>query len=125
MIRNLFLVGLGGFIGSVARYLVSGLNLKVDFYSIPLGTLLVNIIGSCIIGFLTGIAEKSELITAEWRLFLMAGLCGGFTTFSSFTIENLSLMHSGQFGTVLIYTGLSVLLGFIAVYLGYAITNSL
>jgi CrcB protein len=125
MFKNILLVGAGGFIGSIARYLVSGLNLKYDFYSIPVGTLTVNILGSLIIGFLTGISEKSELITGEWRLFLMAGICGGFTTFSSFTNENLSLMHNGQFGIVVIYTCLSILLGFLAVYLGYTITNSL
>ncbi len=123
--KNFFLVGIGGFIGSVARYYVSRLNLQYDIFSIPVGTLSVNVLGSFIIGILTGIATKSELLSAEWRLFLMVGLCGGFTTFSSFTNENLMLMHNGQLLTVLIYTSLSVILGFIAVYLGYTITNLL
>jgi CrcB protein len=125
MLKNILIIGTGGFVGSVARYLVSHLNLTVAFYSVPVGTLLVNIIGSFAIGFLTGIAEKSMILTPEWRLFLMVGLCGGFTTFSAFANENLMLMHNGQFLSVLLYTGLSIFLGFLAVYLGYVLTNLL
>lgn len=125
MFKQILLVGFGGFIGSVARYFVSRLNVNYDIYSIPVGTLSVNVIGSLIIGFLTGIAAKSELLTLEWRLFLMVGICGGFTTFSSFTNENLILIHNGQYLTVLLYTALSILLGFTAVFLGYALSNSL
>ena len=125
MLKTILLVGFGGFLGSIARYFLSKLNLHYDWLSIPVGTLSVNVLGSFIIGFLTGISAKSELISAEWRLFLMVGICGGFTTFSSFTSENLMLMHNGQFLTVFIYTGLSLLLGFTAVYLGYVVTNLL
>ncbi len=125
MIKHIIVIGLGGFIGSVARYFLSGLNLKFDFFSIPVGTLSVNIIGSLIIGFLTGIAEKSDILTTEWRLFLMVGICGGFTTFSTFTNENLMLMHNGQFLAVVLYTSMSVIFGFLAVYLGYNLTNLL
>jgi CrcB protein len=125
MIKNVLIVGLGGFIGSIARYFLSMLNLHFDFLSVPIGTLSVNVLGSFMIGFLTGVAEKSELITAEWRLFLMVGICGGFTTFSSFTNENMMLMHNGQIFSVFLYTGLSILLGFAAVYLGYITTNIL
>lgn len=125
MIKQLLFVGLGGFIGSIARFLVSKLNLHIEFFSIPMGTLTVNVLGSFIIGFLAGMADKSPLLTLEWRLFLMVGICGGFTTFSSFTNENLMLLHNGQVGTVLIYTGLSVLLGFLAVFVGYSCSNLL
>lgn len=125
MLKNLLIIGSGGFLGSVARYLVSQLNLTVSFYSIPVGTLLVNITGCLVIGFLTGIAEKSLILTPEWRLFLMVGLCGGFTTFSAFANENLTLIHNGQMLAVLLYTGLSIFLGFIAVYLGYILTKLL
>ncbi|MDF1560544.1 MAG: fluoride efflux transporter CrcB [Bacteroidales bacterium] len=123
MLKNLLIIGSGGFLGSVARYLVSQLNLTVNFHSIPAGTLLVNITGCLVIGFLTGIAEKSLILTPEWRLFLMVGLCGGFTTFSAFANENLMLIHNGQMMAVLLYTGLSIFLGFVAVYLGYTLTN--
>jgi len=125
MIKNMLLVGFGGFIGSIARYFLSRLNLQYDFYSVPIGTLSVNVLGSFIIGFLTGISVKSELLSPAWRLFLMVGICGGFTTFSSFTNENLMLLHNGEFFSVFLYTGLSILLGFAAVYLGYTITNLL
>ncbi|MCU0366921.1 MAG: fluoride efflux transporter CrcB [Bacteroidales bacterium] len=125
MIKNILLIGAGGFLGSIARYFVSLLNLSISFYSVPVGTLLVNVTGSLVIGFLTGIADKSMILSTEWRLFLMVGLCGGFTTFSTFTNENLMLLHNGQLLTVLLYTGLSIFLGFLAVYIGYVITNLL
>ena len=123
--KHLLLVGLGGFIGSVARFLVSKLNLSWHFLSIPMGTLTVNVLGSFIIGILVGISVKSDLISTDLRLFLMVGFCGGFTTFSSFSSENLMLMQNGQVVTVLIYTALSILLGFLAVYFGYIFTNLL
>lgn len=125
MIKQILLIGTGGFIGSVARFFVSKLNLYVDFFAIPVGTLTVNVLGSFIIGFLTGITEKSVLLNADLRMLLMVGLCGGFTTFSTFTGENLALMHNGQFLAVFLYTGLSIILGFLAVYLGYVSTNLL
>lgn len=123
--KQLLLVGLGGFIGSAARYLVSKLNLYLHFLSIPMGTLTVNILGSFIIGFLVGVSAKSEIISADMRLFLMVGVCGGFTTFSSFSNENMMLIQNGQFFTAFLYTGLSILLGFAAVYLGYLSSNIL
>lgn len=125
MLKQLLLIGTGGFIGSVARYLISRLNTRVDWLSIPIGTLTVNVLGSLLIGFLIGISEKSPILTVEWRMFLMVGLCGGFTTFSSFTGENLVLLKNGQILPLLLYTGLSIFLGFIAVYLGYISTRLL
>lgn len=125
MIKNILLVGFGGFIGSVARYFVSRLNLQLYFYSIPVGTLTVNVLGSFIIGFLTGIAAKSVILNHDLRLLLMVGLCGGFTTFSSFTSENLVLLLNGQILQMVIYTSLSIILGFAAVYLGYVSSNLL
>jgi CrcB protein len=123
--KQILLVGIGGFIGSIARFYVSKLNLSGHFLSIPMGTLTVNIIGSFIIGLIVGISAKSEIITPGLRLFLMVGICGGFTTFSSFTLENMTLIQNGQFLSVLIYTGLSIFFGFLAVYLGYVTSNLL
>ena len=123
MLKQLLLIGTGGFIGSVARFLVSRLNTRIDWLSIPIGTLTVNVLGSLLIGFLIGISEKSPILTVEWRMFLMVGLCGGFTTFSSFSGENLVLMKNGQILPLLLYTALSILLGFTAVYLGYISTK--
>jgi CrcB protein len=125
VVKQLLLIGLGGFVGSVARFLVSRLNTRLDWLSIPMGTLVVNVIGSFLIGFLIGISEKSPVLTVELRMFLMVGLCGGFTTFSSFTGENLMLMRNGQFLPLFLYTGLSILLGFAAVYFGYISTKLL
>jgi fluoride exporter len=123
MLKQLLLIGTGGFIGSVARFLISRLNTRVEWFSIPIGTLTVNVLGSLLIGFLIGISEKSPLLTVEWRMFLMVGLCGGFTTFSSFSGENLVLLKNGQILPLLLYTGLSIFLGFTAVYLGYISTK--
>lgn len=125
MLKQILLIGLGGFIGSIARYLVSKLNTHVEWFSIPVGTLVVNVAGSLLIGFLIGISEKSPILTVELRMFLMVGLCGGFTTFSSFTGEGLMMMRNGQFLPLLLYTGLSILLGFTAVYFGYISTKLL
>jgi CrcB protein len=125
VLKHLLLIGAGGFAGSIARYLVSRLNNHVDWFSIPVGTLLVNVAGSFLIGILTGISERSPVMTVELRMLLMVGLCGGFTTFSTFTGENLMLMRNGQFLPLFLYTGLSVLLGFAAVYFGYVTTKLL
>jgi CrcB protein len=125
MLKNILIIGSGGFIGSVARYFIFHLNLSKSFFSIPVGTLLVNVSGSLLIGLLMGLAERTTILSTEARLFLMVGLCGGFTTFSSFTMENLTLLHNGQILQILIYTSLSVILGFFAVWIGYALTNLL
>ena len=125
MLHNILLVGIGGFVGSVLRYYISKLNLHYYFFAIPIGTLCVNVLGSYILGFLTGISEKSTILTADLRLLLMVGICGGFTTFSTFTNENLMLMHNGQFSSVFLYTGLTIFLGFLAVYFGYVTSNLL
>lgn len=125
MFKNILLIGFGGFIGSIARYFVSKLNLYWNFLSIPFGTLTVNVVGCLLIGFLTGISEKGNVLNTELRMFLMVGICGGFTTFSSFANENLMLMHTGQLASIAIYTALSVMLGFVAVYLGYVTSNLL
>jgi CrcB protein len=123
MIKQLLLIGTGGFIGSVARYLVSRLSSHIDWFSVPVGTLIVNVLGSLLIGFLIGISEKSPILTVEWRMFLMVGLCGGFTTFSSFSGENLALLRNGQVLPLILYTAMSIILGFTAVYLGYISTK--
>ncbi|OIP81494.1 MAG: hypothetical protein AUK44_09810 [Porphyromonadaceae bacterium CG2_30_38_12] len=123
--KQLLLIGFGGFVGTIFRFLVQKLNLQVHFFSIPFGTLAVNVIGSLLIGFIIGISSKNDLLSPNLRLFLMVGFCGGFTTFSSFTAENLTLMQNGQFATVLLYTGMSIFLGFAAVYFGYISSNLL
>lgn len=115
MVKQLLLVGFGGFAGSIARFLVSRLNLTWNFHSIPMGTLTVNILGSLIIGFISGLIIHSSTSTENLKLLLITGFCGGFTTFSAFTFENLQLIQEGYHGTALIYIGTSLILGILAV----------
>lgn len=121
--KQLLLVGLGGFIGSVLRFLISKLNHSWHFLSLPMGTLAVNIIGSLIIGLLIGISVKGNLISSDLKLFLMVGLCGGFTTFSTFSAENMLLLQNGQIMTALLYMILSIVLGLLAVLGGYLVAS--
>lgn len=121
--KQLLIIGFGGFIGSILRFLVSKLNVSWHFLSIPMGTFTVNIVGSLVIGFLVGLAAKTDLLNTDFRLFLMVGVCGGFTTFSSFANENMMLIQNGQIMTALIYISASILLGLAAVFLGYSLSN--
>ncbi|MFV0470637.1 MAG: fluoride efflux transporter CrcB [Paludibacteraceae bacterium] len=123
MLKQLLLVGAGGFVGSIIRYLVSKLNTSWSFYNIPVGTLIVNVLGSIIMGVLMGWFLKMEFVSANWRLLLVVGFCGGFTTFSAFTAESLTLLQNGHFSSAFLYVAGSVVLGICFVYLGYLITN--
>lgn len=113
--KQLLLIGLGGFIGSIARYLVSKLNLTWQFYNIPMGTFVVNITGSLLIGFISGLLVHQITSSENLKLFFITGICGGFTTFSAFTFENLQLIQSGHNATAAIYISASVILGVLAV----------
>ena len=119
---NILLVGLGGFIGSVARYKLGGwvLHLTVQ-EKFPFGTFAVNVAGCLVAGLLAGLVEKHELFSAETRLFLFTGLLGGFTTFSAFGLETMFLLRRGEPWVAAIYAGASVLLGVVAVWLGFKI----
>ncbi|ALG68348.1 fluoride efflux transporter CrcB [Beggiatoa leptomitoformis] len=110
-------VGLGGFVGSVARYAVA-LWMARFTTGFPLGTLLVNITGCFLIALIAGLASKTHLISPEMRLLLATGFCGGFTTFSSLMYEVMTLLEEGQWFYVSIYVGGSVIGGFLAVYMG-------
>ena len=123
MFKYIILIGTGGFIGSVLRFYISKLVQNVFLSSFPYGTFAVNVIGCLLIGIIFGIAEKGTWLTPEWRMFLTVGLCGGFTTFSTFSSESFQLLRDGQLIHVLSYTTLSVLLGILAVYIGYMISK--
>jgi len=123
MIKTLLLVGAGGFLGSISRFLASRLiqsNLPSAF---PFGTFFVNITGCLLIGIIYGFSDRSSLLTPGWKMFLAAGFCGGFTTFSTFANENLALLRDGNFFHFAIYTGLSVFLGITATFFGVLITK--
>ena len=120
MIRNLILVALGGAIGSVCRYLLSGMNMA----SWPWGTFAVNIIGSLIIGLMMGLVSKG-VVSPEMKLLLVTGFCGGFTTFSTFANESFSMMKAGDVLQMALYVGASVVIGILAVWAGMAMSESI
>lgn len=115
----ILLAGSGSFIGGVLRYLTQLMFSKFYSGSIPMGTLVVNIIGSFLIGVIFALSEKSDIISQETKIFLAVGICGGFTTFSSFSIENLLLLRDGQYFQMILYTLLSVFLGLSATFTGF------
>lgn len=118
MSRILIMIGIGGFIGSIARYLSQQFIQRHFPSSFPFATLWVNITGCFLIGFIYALSERGNMLTPEWRLFLATGICGGFTTFSAFAFENIGLLRDGQFVYAGIYTVVSVAAGLIAAYLG-------
>ena len=117
-------MGTGGFIGSVLRYTVSGLvHRAIPFSGFPYGTLVVNLVGCLVLGLLAGLAESRQVIGPELRIFLFLGLLGGFTTFSTFAYEGVELIHHGEFAKVLASVMVHVLVGFLAVWFGHAVTT--
>lgn len=125
MLRNLLIVGTGGLIGTVMRYLVQVHIEKLMGSTFPLGTFLINILGSFIIGVVYGLVDKGNIMGPEWRLFLAVGLCGGFTTFSTFSADALNLIKDNSFVQMLLYTGGSVLFGLLAVYFGIILARTI
>lgn len=116
---NILLVGAGGFIGSVLRYLVSGwvqqLANRLDF---PYGTLVVNVLGCFIIGLLAQFGDKYGAFSNESRAFLVIGVLGGFTTFSSFGNDTVNLVRQDYVVNAIANVGANVMLGLLAVWLG-------
>ena len=118
MLRTLLLIGLGGFLGSISRFLLA-LGVNRIFQSVlPIGTLAVNILGCLLIGIIYSLAEQKNMLNPELRVFLGVGFCGGFTTYSSFAFEKFSLIKTGDFLLLSVYLGASVFLGLIAVFIG-------
>jgi CrcB protein len=116
MLKNFLLVGLGGGFGSMVRY-ASGLLIGTKIF--PYATLAVNVLGSFLIGLVFAISIKAEPLSLNWKLFLASGICGGFTTFSAFSLENMGLLQSGKVGMAAVYIALSIVLGIAACFLGY------
>ncbi len=117
--QNILIVGLGGFLGSIGRYLLSSLILHLTAQDrFPFGTLAVNVLGCLVVGLLAGIAERHHAFGPDGRLFLFTGLLGGFTTFSAFGLETMYLVRRGDLDLAALYAGGSVVLGIAAVWLG-------
>lgn len=120
MIKSFLLVGLGGAIGSMLRY---GTGLLVEFKSFPVATLFINITGSFLIGIVIAYSLKHNIFENNWKLFLATGVCGGFTTFSAFSLENLLLLQNGKYLLSAGYVIVSILLGITATFIGFKIIN--
>ena len=117
---KLLLIGTGGFIGSILRYLISGsVQAASQSIAFPYGTLAVNVIGCFLIGFLSELAESRSLFSPETRVFLIVGILGGFTTFSAFGNETLNLLRDGERALAMMNVSAQILFGLGAVWLGY------
>jgi fluoride exporter len=121
--KNVLWVGLGGALGSIARYLVQKYFTQLYPHPFPIGTLLVNVTGCLLIGVFFGLAGKHDYFTPMFRLILMTGFCGGFTTFSAFTLEGMQLLNEQRFLIFTLYFTVSVLLGLIATFAGFWLTQ--
>ena len=118
MIKDIVLVGIGSGIGGICRYLIS-LFMGQSHCGFPWGTFVVNIIGCLLIGILWGLTSRFQNLSPAFSLLFMVGFCGGFTTFSTFSKEGLSLLQADNYLLFTLYTLGSVALGIIAVALGY------
>ncbi|MCA9409266.1 MAG: fluoride efflux transporter CrcB [Candidatus Omnitrophica bacterium] len=121
---KILVVGLGGFFGSISRYLLSNLVFQLSGqHWFPLGTLTVNVLGCLTIGWLAGLAEVKAVFSEEVRLFLLVGFLGGFTTFSSFGHETVNLFRDSQNLFAMLNISLQIGLCLGAAWLGYHIAN--
>lgn len=122
MTKQLLYIFLGGGFGSVLRFLVSNFTQKLwNVNSFPMGTFVVNMVGCFLIGIFSTYSLK---IDNYLKFLLITGFCGGFTTFSTFSAENISLWQNGNYGILIFYILLSVVLGFCLVYLGINISKN-
>jgi len=120
MIKNLLLVGLGGFIGSILRYLSYFISKQTPAF---FTTCLINILGSLLIGMVIGLNLKGGFLNNNWKLFISTGVCGGFTTFSTFSMENIQLIQQGKIALSIIYVMSSIFFGILAAFIGFKLTS--
>lgn len=123
MIRSVMIVALGGGIGSALRFVISKLVADNVGGTFPFPTFAVNILGCLLIGLFYGLSARGSMGGSSVKLLLTTGLCGGFTTFSTFCNENLTLYRGDHALTALLYAGCSAMLGFMAVAAGYWIAE--
>lgn len=125
MINHFLLASLGGAIGAGARYWVGVWALRLLGPGFPWGTLFVNIVGSLLMGLIIGLFAKISGLGAEWRVFLATGVLGGFTTFSAFSLDAISLWERGDFASFASYVLASVVLSFAALFAGLLVMRGL
>ncbi|SHK45758.1 fluoride efflux transporter CrcB [Epilithonimonas mollis] len=120
--KNLIYIFLGGGVGSILRFLISNYTQKFwNINAFPLGTFLVNITGCFLIGCLSGYFMK---VDNSLKYLLITGLCGGYTTFSTFSAENFSLLQNSNYGILILYSLLSLIIGIMMVFLGFQIIKN-
>ena len=124
MIKNVLLVFVGGGLGSVCRYLISDISYFKKFV-IPYPTLLTNLLGCFLIGLALGWSIKNSNIDSSIVILFTVGFCGGFTTFSSFSQENLTLINNNQLSSLFVYVFSSILVGIFSVFLGLKVSKYL
>jgi CrcB protein len=123
--KAILLVGLGGGIGSIFRYLTTVVVSKWSHSAISPATFIANILGCILVGIIFGIIEKQQIISNDLKLLLITGFCGGYTTFSAFSLENLQLIQSGHAGHAIVYALSSIILGILAVWGGIMIVKAI
>jgi len=122
MVKDIIIVGMGSGIGGICRYLIS-LFMSQAHNGFPWGTIAVNVAGCLLIGILWGVMSRFQNLSPSFALFLMVGFCGGFTTFSTFSKEGLALLQTNNYTLFVLYAIGSVVLGIMAVALGYYTTK--
>jgi CrcB protein len=124
MVRTLLLVGLGGGLGSMLRYLTTYfITSRITRFPAIYGTFAVNFAGCLLIGIAIGLSERYAWFSPQMRWFFATGICGGYTTFSAFAYENISLLRNGNYYASFVYILASVIICFVATFIGFAIVE--
>jgi CrcB protein len=124
MLVNASLVGAGGFIGAIFRYGLSGfIQRSTTFTAFPYGTLVVNMLGCLLIGIAVGLIDTRQMIHPEFRSFVLVGVLGGFTTYSTFGLETFALLRDAEFLRAVSNVAIHVILGLALVWIGYSLAS--